>query len=155
MSFLPSLCSPHEWEKHCDSVSHLGVGMTWNTLDPESPSFCPTPCDLAIPTYWLTFEGEKCTLATAHWRETAMEILPFMLWSGQARLLPKRCRRRLSVARKIIQGHCKQTWCLAQTLRRLSLQILFPKLSFNKLVIPTIDKVICYLLRYCGYHKVG
>lgn len=117
MSFLPSLCSPHVWKEHCDSVSLLEVGMTWNSLDPENLSFCSTPCDLAVPTCWLTFEGEKCkTAATARWRETVMEILPFMVWS--ACLHPKRCQRRLSVARKIIQGHCQQTWCLAQTLRK-------------------------------------
>lgn len=59
MFFLPSLCSPHLWKEHCDSVSYLEVGVTWNTLDPENPSFCSTLCDLAMPTYWLTFEGEN------------------------------------------------------------------------------------------------
>lgn len=48
---------------------------------------------------------------------------------------PKRCLRGLFVAEKIIQGHYKQTWRLAQTLKRQNLQILSLKLSFNKLIL--------------------
>lgn len=49
-------------------------------------------------------------------------------------LHPKRCLRGLFVLGKLIQGHHKQTWCLAQALKRQNLQILSLKLSFNKLL---------------------
>lgn len=132
----PSLYNPHLWKEFCDSVSYLKAVMTFNILDPENPSSALRSVTWqCLPIGWLLREEMQNNNGLLE--ETAMEILPFMLWSGQEHIyIPRDAWGVFFVAGKIIQGHYTQTWCLAQTLRRQNLQIWPLKLSFNKLIHP-------------------